>query len=192
MGRTQRVPRGPAAEGGVGHLAPESGRGPVSRPAMAVDERNQGDALWDTLRDCHQRMRAELRQVVLAHGIYLSEFRALARLRDGPRTLTQLAESLGLTPGSMTDLANQLVSRGWASRQPNPQDRRSQLLTATATGLRVHTAARREYRNRLAEVYSAISPRTRTTLAVGLEELRTILFERSELPAAARSARRAR
>lgn len=142
-------------------------------------ERTEGDTLWDTLRDCHRRMRAELRDVVLTHGVYLSEYRALARLREGPRTLTQLADGLGLTPASMTDLAKQLLDRRWVVRRPNLRDRRSHLLLATDAGLQVHAVTRREYQSRLAEVYSAIPPRARRALAEGLGELRATLAERT-------------
>lgn len=138
-----------------------------------------GDELWDRLGACHRQMRSELRAVVLRHGIYLSEYRALARLRTEARTLSQLAESLGLTPASMTDLARQLETRGWVKRGPNPADRRSQLLQSTATGTAVYVHAHREYRARLADVYSSLTPSTRRSLDRGLRELSRVLTERS-------------
>ena len=138
-----------------------------------------GDELWDLLGACHRLMRAELRAVVLRHGVYLSEYRALARLRSEPRTPSQLAESLGLTPASMTDLARQLERRGWVRRGPNPADRRSQLLEPTPTGRAAYAEARREFRARLAEVYSSLPPPARRYLARGLPELSRVLVKRS-------------
>jgi len=179
MPRARRPPPESAREAGMPLAQGGNLRRSLTVRVGTQNQRAEGDVLWDTLGDCHRRMRAELREVVLARGVYLSEYRALARLREGPRTLTQLAEGLGLTPASMTDLARQLLNRGWAHRRPNPQDRRSHLLLATDAGLRVHALARREYRNRLAKVYSAISPRTRRALAEGLEDLRATLIERT-------------
>ncbi len=116
--------------------------------------------------------------VVRRHGIYLSEYRALARLREGSRKLSDLAEGLGLTPASMTDLARQLVDRGWAVRLANPQDGRSQLLQITPTGTHVYAATRGEYRGRLFDVYSALPPAGRRRLHENLEELSAVLRAR--------------
>lgn len=134
--------------------------------------RSRSDALWDELRDCHRRIRAELGAVVMRRGIYLSEYRALGVLQNGPRAPSEVAERLGFTPASMTDLASQLVDRGWAERRPNPQDRRSHLLRVTRTGRWIYARARREYRARLAEVYGTLSPSARSALGRGLRELR--------------------
>jgi DNA-binding MarR family transcriptional regulator len=151
-------------------------RAPRAPPA---ERPTRGDALWDLLGDCHREMRAELRAVVLRHGVHLGEYRALAGLRRGPRTLSQLAEGLGLTPASMTDLARQLEKRRWVERRPNPADRRSQLLESTGRGRAVYLAARREYRSRLAEVYSELSPSSRRALERGLDGLGRVLAARA-------------
>jgi DNA-binding MarR family transcriptional regulator len=161
-------------------MAPSSPRVTSSRPprpSPAVDI-GASDLLWDQLAECHRRIRAELRTVVLRHGIYLSEYRGLARLRYGSRSLSQLADSLGLTPASMTDLASQLVDRHWAQRRPHPTDRRSQLLEITSLGRRTFLSTRREYRARLAEVYETLPSRTREALGEGLHRLSHVLEDR--------------
>lgn len=140
---------------------------------------DDGGPLWDDLRECHRRMRSELRAVVGRHGIYLSEYRALSRLREGPRTLSDLAEGLGLTPASMTDLAEQLLRRRWVVRLPHPTDGRSRILRITGSGERIYAAARREYRARLAEVYRELSSASKRWLTKGLEELTRVLVDRS-------------
>lgn len=138
----------------------------------------RGDDLWDLLAECHRGVRAELRAVVLRHGIYLTEYRALRRLATGPKSLSQLAEGLGLTPASLTDLAGQLTRRRWAERRPHPTDRRSHLLVLTAAGARVQARARREYRSRLSDVYSALPDRSRDSLYRGLRNLSEVLSVR--------------
>ncbi len=150
-----------------------------ARVARRVDPRSRpGDALWDELGACHRMLRAELRDVVRRRGMYLSEYRALNRLKDGEYRLADLAESLGQSPASVTDLARQLESRGWAVRRPDPRDRRAYLLRCTSRGTRAFRASRSEYRRRLDEVYRFLSPRARRNLARSLKELHALLQER--------------
>jgi DNA-binding MarR family transcriptional regulator len=148
------------------------------RPPPAESLRAESDALWDALRDCHRRVRSELRSVVVRHGIYPSEYRALNQLMDGPRTPTQLAEALGLAPASVTDLSAQLVARGWATRRPHPADRRAYLLRMTPKGRRTRDAARAEFRSRLVEVYGELPPASRARLRVELGRLAGLLEQR--------------
>ncbi len=151
----------------------------AGRPRASSRGRGRpSDKLWDQLRDCHRQIRAELREVVRAHGLYLSEYRALARLGAGPLTSSQLAEGLGLTPASMTDLGRQLLARGWVVKEPHPHDGRSHLLRLTLAGRAAHLSARREYRERLAQVYAALSPEARRALAQGLLGLERVLTAR--------------
>ncbi|MGI0151026.1 MAG: MarR family winged helix-turn-helix transcriptional regulator, partial [Thermoplasmata archaeon] len=150
---------------------PGRARGPESRSPS-------GDRLWDGLREGHRLLRAELREVLRAEGVFLAEYRALGRLGRRERTRGELAEELGLAPASMTDLARQLTARGWVRRRYDPSDRRAQLLSATRAGLRVHRAGRAGYRRRLGEVAALLSPAGRSALARGLEELTAVLAER--------------
>lgn len=146
------------------------------RAARRADPRSgPGDALWDELGACHRMLRAELREVVRRRGMYLSEYRALNRLKDGEHRLADLAESLGQSPASLTDLARQLESRGWAVRRPDPRDRRAFLLRCTPRGTRAFRASRSEYRRRLDELYQLLSPRARWNLARDLKGLHALL-----------------
>ncbi len=145
------------------------------RSARQNSARVRSDALWDLLRDCHRGIRGELRDVVGRRGLYLSEYRALGALRDGPRTPSEIAERLGLTPAAMTDLSTQLLARAWVSRRPHPSDGRSHLLRATPAGAAVYARARREYRTRLATVYGALTARDRRALGDGLSRLAVVL-----------------
>ncbi len=145
---------------------------------VRLEPAGSGDLLWDQLRDCHRKLRAELREVVRAHGLYLSEYRALGRLEEGPRSLSELSQLLGMTPAAMTDLSRQLSRRGWAVLKADPGDRRVRRLEITDPGRRVRRLARREYRGRLADVYRQMSLRGRDSLAGGLRELDRLLESR--------------
>jgi DNA-binding MarR family transcriptional regulator len=160
-------------------MAPLPASPHVETPAGAGSD---SDALWDLLRDCHRRIRAELRAVVARHGIHLGEYRVLNRLVEGPRTPSQLAEILGLAAASMTDLVAQIHEKRWVRRRPHPSDGRAYLLALTAEGRRVRDSARQEYRTRLREVYRALPASHRTSLRAELAVLDDILRRRSGPP----------
>lgn len=91
---------------------------------------------------------AELRHVVfatdrmrsaIASRLHLgtTELTALAHLVEaGELTPKELAGRLGITPGSVTGVADRLVEAGLLARVPHPSDRRSLLLRPTPTGIR--------------------------------------------------------
>lgn len=69
------------------------------------------------------------------HGVSVTELRALARVTEGDHiTPKTLAAALELTTGAVTALTDRLVDAGLISREANPGDRRSVLLSATDAG----------------------------------------------------------
>ena len=63
-----------------------------------------------------------------AHGF------AFTRLAAGGATITQLAEHLDVTRQAAAQLADELVAKGYVTRQPHPADARARLLTLTGKG----------------------------------------------------------
>ena len=63
-----------------------------------------------------------------AHGF------AFVRLSAAPATTAQLAEYLGITKQATSELVHHLIARGYLARQPDPTDRRAQLLVLTDRG----------------------------------------------------------
>ena len=63
-----------------------------------------------------------------AHGF------AFTRLAAGGATITQLAEHLDVTRQAAAQLADELVAKGYVTRQPHPADARARLLTLTEKG----------------------------------------------------------
>ncbi len=55
--------------------------------------------------------------------------------RSGPLTLTELGQRLRLEKSWMSRAVDGLVARAWATKEPNPQDARSWLVTLTAEGV---------------------------------------------------------
>lgn len=64
-----------------------------------------------------------------------TDFAALRHLYDdGPLTPRQLSARVDITSGSVTPLLDRLEKVGYVSRNSNPQDRRSLLISATPAG----------------------------------------------------------
>jgi DNA-binding MarR family transcriptional regulator len=92
-------------------------------------------AAWASMSDLV--LDNERRHVVgAAVGLPFSRVRALKRIAATPMTLGELARALTVDPPNCTPIVDDLVERGLVQRRPNPADRRSTLVVATAAGLR--------------------------------------------------------
>lgn len=60
--------------------------------------------------------------------------KALFQLRNGPMTLSELAETQGFDAPYATLIVDKLESHGLVERQPHPDDRRRKLVALTAAG----------------------------------------------------------
>ena len=58
----------------------------------------------------------------------------LFQLRDGPATLSQLAQANGVDAPYATLIVDKLEEHGLVERRPHPDDRRRKLVTLTAAG----------------------------------------------------------
>ncbi|WP_129630779.1 MarR family winged helix-turn-helix transcriptional regulator [Candidatus Oscillochloris fontis] len=95
-------------------------------------------------------------QVDEPDALTMPQFRVLAHLSDGPKTVSELARRRRVTLASMGQLAQALVERGLVERRPDPQDRRQYQLSLSLAGQ---------------ERYAA-------TYALALRQLATLLAER--------------
>ena len=78
-------------------------------------------------------------------GLHLSasEINVLANLADGRnRSVGELASDTATKPTTLTSVLDRLVRRGYVTRDLDPADRRSFLVSLTADGRRVAGAAR--------------------------------------------------
>ena len=66
-----------------------------------------------------------------------SRVRALWRLEGEPRTLTDLADDMGIDAPAATVLINALEARGLVKRTVHPTDRRAKQVSLTAAGRRM-------------------------------------------------------
>jgi DNA-binding MarR family transcriptional regulator len=90
--------------------------------------------------------RAITRQTVgLSTRVPTASLRLLSQVDElGPVTIGALATADRCSQPTMSAGVAALVERGWATKQPNPQDARSSLVDLTADGRTVLVQARRE------------------------------------------------
>jgi DNA-binding MarR family transcriptional regulator len=78
-------------------------------------------------------VRQEVR-AVLPEELSLPQYRVLHAMAQGPATVSELAEWIGVTAPAMSRSVDLLVKRGWVSRTPNVRDRRELRLAMTRKG----------------------------------------------------------
>ena len=109
---------------------------------------------------------APLERAVHALGLRLSspgltqaEAHVLARLADGPASLGELHRSFGHKRSTLTAVVDRLEAKGLVARGANPDDRRSVVVSPTASGRPVAKRARRAVREVERAVAAACSQR---------------------------------
>jgi DNA-binding MarR family transcriptional regulator len=92
-----------------------------------------------SLQFTNEAMRAIDEALAAAHGLSIKEFDVLITLYNAPDTrlrMTELSESVVLSPSGMTHLVTRLERDGLVSRSADANDRRSFLVTLTKKGHR--------------------------------------------------------
>jgi DNA-binding MarR family transcriptional regulator len=79
----------------------------------------------------------------------------LSRLRDGPKTVGELATAEGVRAPSMTQIINRMEEAGWVTRSGGPV--RGRTVQITEAGLAVAVAVRKERTARLARRCEGLS-----------------------------------
>ncbi len=100
---------------------------------------------------------------------------------DGTR-LSTLAERAGITKPSMVELVDELESKGYVRREPDPDDRRAKLIVPTEVGMSVISLAREvigDLEQRFREVLGA---QQYNAVRAALAELQRELGSESEDP----------
>ncbi len=92
---------------------------------------------------------------------------------EGRPSQRELAEYLRLDPSQVVALVDDLQRRGLVTREPDPADRRANVVVATAEGEEVLARARVAVRDAERELHAALSAEERARLA---DLLQTIAF----------------
>ena len=111
------------------------------------------------------------RRIWAASQLTLGQLRALHRLTDAPKSLGQLGDELGLTPPSVTRVADRLEERGLIARHRDELDRRRVYVAATAEGRRLLASVPLLRESVIRRAVERLGPRDRARIAGALAEL---------------------
>lgn len=92
-------------------------------------------------------------------------------------SLSDLARKLNLSPATLNETVNSLAARALIERLADPSDRRKIRIVATRDGQAMQNSASEEFHRAMAELFGRMSPRGRTALLHGLEELASLREE---------------
>jgi DNA-binding MarR family transcriptional regulator len=124
------------------------------------------------LRTVVVRLNHFLRQPVARRGVTPTRLTAMATLEKcGPMRASDLADRLSITAASMSRLVEALEEGGWVGREPDPEDRRAQLLSLSGQGREILSQMRSEGTGELAEAIRALPEPERARLAAALPVL---------------------
>lgn len=137
-------------------------------PTGGATDQSLADAFWLVAR----RLRRGTRDVLAPYDLSPSHSRALGvLLRHGPMRLNALSDHLHIAARSTTEVVDGLESRGFATRRPDPDDRRATLVEATDAGRDVMVSVRTAQLDEAGRLFGGLSARDRTDLARILRKL---------------------
>jgi DNA-binding MarR family transcriptional regulator len=76
----------------------------------------------------------EYEEAAAARSLTGAQAKVLALLRRGPMPMRHIAQTLSCEPSNITGIVDRLESRGFVTREADPQDRRVKLVAATEAG----------------------------------------------------------
>ena len=135
-----------------------------------VEESVRANSQEDIAEALEQAAILMTRHLTARAGLSLTAALALGRLNEeGPVRLTALATAAGISQPSMTELVQRLERQGLAIRLIDPEDGRAALVDITYTGRALLDDRRRDRRDRLAELLTALSPHDEATLTLAVQ-----------------------
>jgi DNA-binding MarR family transcriptional regulator len=117
-----------------------------------------GQDLTFVLARANARAIATVNTVLAEFDLKVRSYSVLSLAADDARpSQRELSEFLRLDPSQIVSLVDDLESRGLARREPDPTDRRANVVVATEAGLELHRRARRAVERTEAENFRAFS-----------------------------------
>jgi DNA-binding MarR family transcriptional regulator len=141
-------------------------------PPYSVEPAAAHAELRAALHELVGRFVADYERAAQAHGLTLTQARALGFAACEPLSQRQLAARFGCDPSNISVLVDRLVERELVERRPDPNDGRVKLIAATDAG---RALAQRccEDREWLTSVLDALSVEQREALHEVLLEMQT-------------------
>jgi DNA-binding MarR family transcriptional regulator len=109
-----------------------------SNGARGNGVRSSGAQAWQLMIEIFQSQRHHFERAAAEFDLTKQQAHALYALsQEGPRSMSELAETLACDASSVTGLIDRLEARGLVSRHSVPNDRRMRMLAVTAAGARL-------------------------------------------------------
>ncbi|MCZ7575056.1 MAG: MarR family transcriptional regulator [Ardenticatenaceae bacterium] len=122
---------------------------------------------------------AELRCMDAVHRLVtMAQFRTMAALHRGPRSLSELATLHEVSAPTMSRLISTLVERGWVLRERDPGDRRQVILRLTPEGEAVWNTMSERSIKHLAETLAELTPAEQAGLGTALAGVARVVAAR--------------
>jgi DNA-binding MarR family transcriptional regulator len=117
-------------------------------------------------------MRPRVDSVMSAHGLSLARGKVLSVIqRDSPCRPGAIAAQLGQSPRTLTDAVDALERDGLVARQPDPSDRRAQLLVLTEAGVAALRTVEAPRRGVMDQLFDCLDASEREQLVVMLRRV---------------------
>src|SRR5262249_4789954 len=121
-------------------------------------------------------------RVVPGLGASVSEALALGKLVGGELPQQELAAELGLEKSTVSRLVDGMVRKGWVEKERDPANRRYQKVGLTPGGARAARQIARAMRQRHERWLTALTPRERRAVSIGLTALIRVIRDEFEAP----------
>lgn len=135
---------------------------------------------WLRLLTCSNLVEREVRgrlrdrfDTTLPRFDVLAQLDAASRESDPHLTMSELSRRLMVTNGNLTALIERLVQEGLVSRDPSPDDRRTQIVRLTASGKRAFDAMTPEHQRWIDDLFNGLTTVERGQLFELLGKLRS-------------------
>jgi DNA-binding MarR family transcriptional regulator len=135
------------------------------------------EQLGDLYLEVHHRMRRAFDGGMNACGVSLARTKVLTQLQRGPARPSVLAAEFGFAPRTITELVDTLERDGLVTRQPDRTDRRALLVALTSEGEAALTVGRAARARLMKQVFGALGPDDRATMARLLQTLDDAMAE---------------
>ena len=131
---------------------------------------------FDRLLNVIAKKLTKHHRVNLPEGMSPPQFFILRMIaKQGPMTVSQLADMLGVTSGAVTGLTDKLQASGYADRNRSTEDRRGVNISLTEEGKRLVQKMEQQRREVLHTVMGQLSEKKLSNLVDILNDVATIL-----------------
>lgn len=121
-------------------------------------------------------IRAEIK-VAASGKITFPQYRVLANINRGLRTVSEIAEHQGVSQPAMTKTVNHLVKQGFVSKEKSSEDARQTLLSLTSSGSSMRQKIRSSAQKKIDIYFKDLSKGDKSQIISSLQILRDAIIE---------------